>query len=62
MTKLITQKKALKETYLGSKLSGYELKDLIQKAQGAGAKGAEDLARPAQKKNAKRSIRQNKIM
>ena len=52
----------MKETYLGNKLSGYELKDLIQKAQGAGAKGAEDLARKAQKKNAKRSIMQNKVM
>ena len=52
----------MKETYLGNKLSGYELKDLIQKAQGAGAKGAEDLARKAQKKNAKRSIMQDKVM
>ena len=55
-------RKTLKETYLGNKLSGYELKDLIQKAQGAGAKGAEDLARKTQKENAKRSIMQNKVM
>ena len=47
---------------MGNKLSGYELKELVQKAQGAGAKGAEDLARKAQKKNAKMSIMQNKVM
>ena len=49
-------KDLIKKHYLGNQLSGGNIKELVQKAQSAGAKGAEDLSNKAMPQNANRSM------